>query len=147
MAKIYYGSRTPINSLNIKHYEVSTNDATMRASDLQSGVTAYARGQKIVGTGKSFEFAFYGRIETNQSYYIPHDINVIEIASVDYPIQLKVALVDMKNMDFSVAQSICNVIVDGVAYEVILATNNNILTLTCDQKIYLQVFYGKDNYT
>lgn len=45
--KMYYGG-TPIKSLNVKHYEMSTSDATVQPSDLQSGVTCYARGQKLL---------------------------------------------------------------------------------------------------
>lgn len=83
MKMIYNG--TPIKSLNIKRYEMNTNDATLKASDMQVGVTAYAKGKKVTGTGKSFEFAYYGGFETNSINYVPNMINVIEIASVNYP--------------------------------------------------------------
>lgn len=143
--KMMYGG-TPVNSLKVRHYEVSTNDATLKASDLQAGVTAYARGQKVAGTGKSFEFAQYGRFETNFPMPIPDNINVIEIASTDNPIQLAIPLSDMKNLDFSNINKVATVIVDGVSYDINVQVSYNLLNVTCEKDIRLQVFYGKDNY-
>lgn len=143
---MFYGN-TPIKSLNIKHYELNTNDCDMIASDLQAGKTAVARGKKITGTGKSFEFAWYGQIETNQQIYIPSDINVIEVSSTLYPVQLTIALSDMKNHDFSTAQTVCRAIVNGASSDIIVTAANNSLLLSCDKDIKLEVFYGKDNYT
>ena len=40
--------------------EPSTYDADITPENMQRGMTAYARGEKIVGTGKCFEFAEYG---------------------------------------------------------------------------------------
>lgn len=137
---------TPVNSLNIHHFEMNTNDCTMVASDLQAGVTAVARGQKITGTGKSFEFAYYGQIETNFPQYIPHNINIVEISSVNNPVQLTVALSQMKNIDFTIEQIIGTVIVNGTEYDISIQAVDNILTLSCEQNISLQIFYGKDNY-
>lgn len=97
--KMYYGG-TPIKSLNVKHYEMSTSDATVQPSDLQSGVTCYARGQKVTGTGRSFEFAMYGSVTTNASNYAPVQINIIEITSLDYPIKSSIALNSMIDIDF-----------------------------------------------
>lgn len=144
--KLMYGN-VPVKSLNIHSYELNTNDCDMVASDLQAGKTAVARGQKIVGTGKSFEFAYYGAIETNFPIYIPNNINVIEVASMYYPIQLSIALSDMKDIDFTIIQTVCDVVIDGVVYPLTIQASNNILTATCDKDIKLQVFYGKDNYT
>lgn len=73
----------------------------MVASDLQDGKTAVARGKKIVGTGKSFEFASYGVSRTNVPEFIPATINVIEITSLDYPIKSMIALNMMQDIDFS----------------------------------------------
>lgn len=144
--KLMYGN-VPVKSLNIHSYELNTNDCDMVASDLQSGKTAVARGQKITGTGKSFEFAYYGAIETNFPIYIPNNINVIEVASMYYPIQLSIAISDMKDIDFTIVQTVCDVVIDGVVYPLTIQASNNILTATCDKDIKLQVFYGKDNYT
>lgn len=144
--KMFYG-KTPIKSLNIKHFEVSTNDATLKASDLQSGITAYAKGKKVTGTGKSFEFARYGLIETNKSFYIPSDINVIEIASIQHPVRLTIALSDMKNVDFTTMQTIGSIVIDNVFHDIIVQASNNMITISCDEDISLEVFYGKDNYT
>lgn len=143
--KMYYGN-TPVNSLNINYFERDTNDCDMVASDLQTGKTAVARGQKITGTGKSFEFAQYGGIDTNLPMVIPNTINVIEIASITYPIRTVFSLTEIKNLDFSIPQTAGYVIVDGSEFPITVTVTNNMLTLSCDQTITLQVFYGKDNY-
>lgn len=145
MKMMYNG--TEIKSLKVKHYEMDTNDCDMIASDMQAGKTAVARGKKITGTGKSFEFAWYGQVETNQQLYIPSNINVIEVSSTLYPVQLTIALSDMKNHDFSVAQTVCRAIVNEASSDIIVTATNNSLLLSCDKNIKLQVFYGKDNYT
>lgn len=137
---------TPVKSLNVHHFDMDTNDATMFASDLQAGVTAYARGQKITGTGRCFEFANYGVMETNLPDYIPTQINVIEIASLDCPIKNLIALNNMRNVDFSVEQTIGIAVIDGVEYPITVKCNGNIMTLNCEKTITLQSFYGKDNY-
>lgn len=122
-----------------------TMDATMVASDMQAGVTAYANGQKITGTGKSFEFANYGAIKTNTSRYIPNNINVIELASSEYPIKLTLELDAMKNTDFSNKQ-VAIVNIDGTDYDLTVNAGSNLLNIVCDKTFTLQLFYGKDNY-
>lgn len=144
MKMIYNG--VPVQSMKVNHYEINTNDCTMVASDLQAGVTAVARGQKITGTGKSFEFASYGKIDTNTPIFSPVVINVIEIASVDCPIKISIALHEMIDLDFSIAQNIGCVVIDNIEYPITAQVSNSILTLTCDKKVALEVFYGKDNY-
>lgn len=134
---------TPVKKMMIHN---DTMDATMVASDLQAGVTAYANGQKVTGTGKSFEFACYGGLETNSPQYIPNDVNVIEIASMNNPIQLNIMLNQMKNIDFTSKQNVATVIVDGVSYPLAVQASDNFLTVSCDKSISLEVFYGKDNY-
>lgn len=143
--KMFYGN-TPVKSLNIKHYELNTNDCDMIASDLQAGKTAVAKGKKITGTGKSFEFAFYGNIDTNFATPIPNNINVIEIASTDNPIQLTTILSDMKNLDFSTENIVAKAVVDGIFYDIAVQVNQNKLNVICEKDISLEVFYGKDNY-
>lgn len=123
-----------------------TMDATMVASDLQAGVTAYANGQKVTGTGKSFEFANYGTLRTNTSTFIPTTINLIELASIEYPIKLSLNLIDLSNVDFSVNQKIATVIINNEEYDLTVSVNSNILKVNCDKTFALQVFYGKDNY-
>ena len=141
-----YGG-VPIKSLNVHHFEQNTNDATMVASDLQAGITCYARGQKVTGTGKSFEFACYGQIESNDEQIIPIDsINVIQISSLTYPVKLATALSNMKELDFSMGQVIGSVVVDSTDYPLTIIANNNTLVIECGQTIPLEVFYGKDNY-
>lgn len=143
--KMIYGG-TPINSLKVKHYELDTNSATVQPSDLQAGVTCFAKGKKMTGTGKSFEFAYYGQFETNDSMVIPSFINVVEISSLTHPVQLIIPLSDMKNIDFSLPQSVGNVMIDGVSYPVTVVVENNEILVSCDQTIKLEIFYGKDNY-
>lgn len=144
--KMYYG-KTPIKSLNIKHYELDTNDCDMVASDLQAGKTAVAKGRKITGTGKSFEFAAYGTSITNLAEFIPTLINVVEVASLDYPVKNSIDLNDMKNIDFTTEQTIGIVIIDNVEYPINVKIENSLLTFNCEKSITLQTFYGKDNYT
>ena len=134
---------TPVKKMMIHN---DTMDATMVASDLQAGVTAYANGLKVTGTGKSFEFAFYGKHKTNVAQYIPTSINVIKISSLEHPIKLIVALNNMKDLDFTIAQTIASVIIDNIEYDITVQAVNNFLTISCEQTINLQVFYGKDNY-
>lgn len=143
--KMFLGN-TPMKSLNIKHFEMNTNDCTMVPSDLQAGVTAVARGQKIVGTGKSFEFANYGKLKTNSSRYVPSNINIIELASSEHPIVLTLDLGDMKTVDFSTPKKVASVVVDGESYDLEVSVQSNILKVSCEHTFYLQVFYGKDNY-
>ena len=134
---------TPIKKTMIHN---DTQDATMVASDLQAGVTAYSKGQKIVGTGKTFEFASYGAMKTNRSKMLPSTINVIEITCLTNPVQHMIALSDMKNIDFSVAQTVGNIVVDGVEYPINVQVSNNKMTISCEVSIFLEIFYGKDNY-
>lgn len=143
--KLIYGG-TPVNSMKIKHYEVSTSDATVQPSDVQAGVTYYARGVKGVGTGKAFEFAWYGAMETNIPNYAPALINIIEITSIDYPIRNLFALNNMKNIDFSIEQTIGVVTIDGAEYPITAKSDGVLLTLSCEKSITLQVFCGRDKY-
>lgn len=134
---------TPVKKMMIHN---DTMDATMVASDLQAGVTAYANGRKVTGTGKSFSFASYGMAFTNDILPVPNVINVIEIACLNYPIKLSVALNEMRNIDFAVENHIADVIIDGKTYPITVCVSNNILNITCDHTISLEVFFGKDEY-
>ena len=144
MKMIYNG--TPMKSMKVNHYEVSTQDCTAIPSDLQAGITCVSKGKKITGTGKSFEFATYGKIQTNLADYIPSKIIVIEIASIDYPIKSLIAFDTMHSIDFSIEQTIGAVIVDNIEYPVTAKYKDSLLTLNCEKTIYLEVFLGKDNY-
>jgi hypothetical protein len=144
MKMIFNG--TPINSMKVKHYELSTQDCDMIASDLQAGKTAVARGKKITGTGKSFEFASYGGFETNQYIPIPSVINVIEVSCMNYPVQANIQLKDMKDIDFTLEQTIGNVVIDGNSNPLTAKVELPFLIVNCPQQITLQMFYGKDNY-
>lgn len=144
--RMYYGN-TPIKSAKVKHYEISTNDATIKASDLQTGITAYGKGKKITGTGKSFEFARYGSLFTNFPTYIPSLVNIIEIASIESPLRISISLNNMKDTDFSISQTIGYIFINNIEYPITALVSNDMLTISCEQSISLQVFYGKDNYT
>lgn len=143
--KMYYGN-VPIKSMNIKHYEMDTNDATLNASDLQAGITAYARGRKVTGTGKAFEFASYGSSSTNMPDYIPTPINVVEITSLEYPVKSLISFNNIQNTDFTIEQTICVAVVDNIEYPIVLRYDGTFLTFVCEKTIALEVFYGKDNY-
>ena len=143
--KMFYNG-TPIKSLNIKHYEVSTQDCTAIPSDLQAGITCVSKGKKITGTGKSFEFANYGRVNTNVGLFAPTIINVTEIACLEYPIRASMAIDVMKNIDFSTSQTIGYAVIDNVEYPITAQVVGVVLTFNCEKTIELQYFCGKDNY-
>lgn len=143
--KMFYKG-TPVKSLNIKHYEVSTNDATLKASDLQSGVTAYAKGKKVTGTGKAFSFASYGSWFTNESIFIPATINVIQIGSVEYPVKMTVPMNSMYSYDFTTSQEVAEVTIDGVVYPISVSVQNGEFLAACEKTINIELFYGKDEY-
>lgn len=134
---------TPVKKMMIHN---DTMDATMVASDMQAGVTAYANGQKVIGTGKSFEFATYGDLDTNINRFVPNNINIIEITSYDYPVKSTLQLKYMKDVDFSIGQNVATIIIDGIEYNLIVSVNYNMLKISCDKNVTLQVFFGKDNY-
>ena len=144
MKMIYNG--TPVNSLKVKHYELSTNDATLKPSDMQAGVTAYAKGQKVTGTGKCFSFALYGGSSTNESNIIPTVINTIQIGSTDYPVRMTLPMNRMVSHDFTVAQTVAEVTIDGVVYPMIVSVQNGEFLITCEKTITVQLFIGKDEY-
>jgi hypothetical protein len=143
--KLAYGS-VPVKALNINYFEQDTNDCNMIASDLQAGKTAVARGRKIIGTGKAFNFAIYGSTPSNNIIPIPDTINTVVLTSVECPINMNYIIADMATLDFSTAQTVANVIVDGTTYPVTVQYANNILTISCDTTIYLEYFFGKDDY-
>ena len=144
MKMMYNG--TQIKSLNIKHYEMDSNFATVEPSDMQAGKTAVARGKKITGTGKSFSFASYGRWKTNESSFIPMVINTVQIGSTDYPVKTTVQMTDTHSCDFTTPQEIAEVVVDGITYPMLVSVVNGEFLVTCDKTINIEFFIGKDEY-
>jgi hypothetical protein len=134
---------TPVKKMMIHN---DTQDATVVASDLQAGVTCYAKGQKVTGTGKCFEFACYGIHETNLIDFVPTPINVVQVGSLDYPVRMTVALWDMHTLDFTIAQKIAEVFIGDVAYPITVSVQDGLLDVACEKTINIQIFYGKDNY-
>lgn len=144
MKMMYNG--TPIKSLNVKHFEMDTNDCTAIPSDLQAGITCVSKGKKITGTGKSFEFAQYGTTTTNTPEFIPAVINIVEITSLDYPVKSTIALSNMKNINFDIDQIIGTVVINNVEYPITMSINENTLMFNCEKLISLDFFYGRDRY-
>lgn len=141
-----YGG-VPVNSLKVRHYETSTNDATCEPSAVQAGLTYYANGKKEVGTGKSFEFAIYGGCSSNMIIPIPvTEINTIIISSASYAVQMTNIMQDLREIDFSTAKTVASVIIDNVSYPITFMVSNSTITLTCQQTVTLQVVFGKDRY-
>lgn len=143
--KMYYGN-IPINSMRVVKHDVSTNDADVVASDLQAGKTCYARGKKVTGTGKSFEFASYGTAYFNLPIPVPADVNTVEVASTEYPLIMMFTMDEIKNIDFTSKQTIAKIMIDNEEHIISLVVNDNIMTISCDKGVSLEVFYGKDNY-
>jgi hypothetical protein len=134
---------TPVKKMMIHN---DTQDATMVASDLQAGVTCYAKGQKVTGTGKCFSFATYGSMPTNFPLPISSGINIIRVASVEYPVQMLMPLGSMKNTDFSATQTVANVTINNISFPITVIVSSGVLTVGCSETIELELFYGKDEY-
>lgn len=145
MKMMYNG--TQIKSLNVNHYEMSTQDATLKESDMQTGVTAYARGRKITGTGKAFSFALYGGCNSNDIIPIPvESINTVSISCTTYPVRMTTPIEDLRFIDFSTAKTVAIMTVNGIDYPISISVLNNMITITCDKTATLQVVFGKDEY-
>lgn len=140
--KMYYGN-VPVSSMKVG---TNTDDATFVASDLQAGKTGYSMGRKVTGTGKSFEFANYGSIDTNLPLTIPSAINVVEIASTIYPLKSAISFSEIVNVDFTTPQTLGYIFIDDIEYPITITANNGMFILSCDKATKLQFFYGKDNY-
>ena len=144
--KMFYGS-TPIKSMKTHIFDIDSSDATMVASDLQAGVTAYARGRKVIGTGKTFSFAMYGGCNSNQILPIPvGDINTILISSVSYQTKMIKSILELQKMDFSTPKEVAVVTIDETDYPITIKAINNMITIACSQTITLQVLFGKDEH-
>lgn len=134
---------TPVKKMMIHN---DTMDATMVASDLQAGVTAYANGQKVTGTGKSFSFASYGKWKTNESNFIPMNINTVQIGSMDYPVRMTISISGSHSYNFATPQEVAEVVINGIAYPMTVSVQNGEILVTCEKTIDIQFFIGKDEY-
>lgn len=142
--KMYIGS-TKVDRLKL---HTDSDDATLKASDLQAGITAYAKGQKVTGSGKSFEFAMYGSMSSNITLPILSDINTIEISSTEYPLQQVLRFGEIRNTDFAEAKLIANATVDGSVCPItIKIVPQSYITVACSKSFSIELFLGKDNYT
>lgn len=145
MKMMYNGM--PINSAKVNHFEMNTNDATMTASDMQAGVTGYAKGVKVEGTGKAFEFASYGSFPVNRSIPIPtSDINTIVVSSTDGAVKMKNGINSLRDLDFAIEQEIAKIIIENIEYSLTVKITNNKITFGCIQNISVQAMIGKDNF-
>lgn len=144
--KMMYGG-VPVNSLKVKHYEMNTNSATVQPSDLQAGITCFARGTKVTGTGKAFEFATYGKFPVNRSIPIPTtNINTIVVSSTDGAVKMVDEINNLRDIDFSTAQEIAKITLDGVEHSITVQIINNKITFGCTQSVSVQAMIGKDNF-
>lgn len=142
--KLFLGN-TEVNSIML---HTDTDDATLKASDLQSGVTAYARGQKVTGSGKAFAFASYGDCSSNDAIPLPlSNVNTILVSAVGYNIKMSKAMKSLRETDFSSAQEVATITIDDANYPITIKVASNVLTIACDKTVTLQLMYGKDEYT
>lgn len=124
-----------------------TSDATLKASDMQAGVTGYANGQKITGTGKAFVFALYGSASSDAMIPLPVEtINTILLGCANNPIKMVDTVVAMRDYDFSSDKQVATVNVGGTDYPITLRITGGIATFGCSQKVTLQILIGKDEY-
>lgn len=145
MKMIYNG--TPVKSLNVHHFEQDTNSATVQPSDLQAGITCFARGQKVTGTGKAFVFATYGGCLSNSIIPIPvAEINTVSIGCAEYPTKMSQPIQELRYLDFSTAKTVATITVDGSDYPIALTAANNMITISCEKTATLEVVFGKDEY-
>ena len=143
--KMIYGG-TPVNSMKVRHYEVNTNGATTVPSAVQAGLTYFANGRQEVGTGKSFSFASYGTWTTNESNFIPMDINTVQICSTDYPVRMTTSITIARSYDFTTPQQVAEVIIDGEVYPMLVSVQDGEFLVTCEKTINIEFFIGKDEY-
>ena len=141
--KLCIGS-SQVNSLML---HTDSDDATLKSTDLQSGVTAYAKGQKVTGSGKAFSFAFYGGCESNTIIPIPVEaVNTVSVSSAGHPVKMAKPILDVRGYDFSTAKQVATVAVNGTDYPITVKVASRMITVSCDQTVTLQVLFGKDEY-
>lgn len=141
--KMYLGDM-PVNSIRL---HTDTDDGTLVPADMQVGIVGYSSGQRVVGTGKAFAFAFYGNCETNKMIPVPNTVNTVTISSNTNAVQMDISIATIKaGVDFSTPKQIATVTVDDTSYPLNLSVVSNFLQIACDKTLTLQVFFGKDNH-
>ena len=144
--KMIYGG-TPVNSMKVKHYEIDTNSATVQPSDMQAGVTCFARGEKITGTGKAFAFVFCGGIITNTPYSFPLcGVNTIIISSFSNPIKMDMSINDIRQNETISNLTIGTISIDGIDYPISVTVDDTGFIFYCEKTIEIQGFCGKDEH-
>lgn len=144
--KLIYGG-VPYNTTKVNHYEIDTNSATVQPSDLQAGVTCFARGERVVGTGKAFAFAFYGDIITNIPYSFPLcGVNTIIISSFSNPIKMNMSINDIRQNKTISNLAIGMISINGINYPISVTVDDTGFTFHCEEMIAIQGFCGKDEH-
>ena len=133
--------------------EPSTYDADITPENMQRGMTAYAQGKKIVGTGKCFEFAEYGLYRAKKlsngyygfSFQFDKSANTFFVAPTgtgDIVVQ-KVHLVELEDEPIKIGE---NLTTSG---ELLVAYSDGklkvYLTEINETNTSLRAFVGKDN--
>ena len=134
---------TPVKKMMIHN---DTQDATIQPSCIQVGEIGYARGQKIIGTGKAFAYSLYGNIMTNITYPAIHKINTVIISSSLYPIKMNISIIEIQNSEDVSNLTVGTISIDGTDYPITLTINDNGFKFNCEKTMKLQGFCGKDEY-
>lgn len=137
---------------------LETYDADITPENMQHGMTAYARGQKVIGTGKAFEFVQYGSmvveeiIDTDGTirhgilFNVDAGANIVFIAASDVGDAI-VQTEYLVNMTEGATAKIGQNLTDGGDVRAYYANGCLIIYLSNEPKerTLLRVFIGKDN--
>lgn len=141
--KMYLGD-VPVKAL---YTHTDTDDADLVSSDMHIGKTAYVKGRKITGTGRSFAYAMYGSCSSNASMPIPvSSLNTILISCASYAVKMTDVIIDLGKNNYTTARAVANVTIDGTNYPITVKIASNTLTIACGKTVTLQVLFGKDDH-
>lgn len=135
----------------------NTYDADITAVDMQHGKTAWAKGKKVVGTGKAFEFANYGlkkvqpniEIDGEEKYGIQFEappgtnLIIISVSRGDNITQSSHLVELIEGESIEIGQNVTTgggifLRQDGTLLKIFFTTLQ-------DEETRLRYFYGKDN--